>query len=347
MTASRNVHLVGSIGLDTVEEVFHMCGRLLGDRLQRIPDGEPGGRRLWCSWQIPLLRANPFFKLAADGRTGPVFGTLELADGVCPENVRFGELGYAREARASYQDFRVAKANGVLPESVRFQVSLPTPFAVTFGQFTPAAAPVAERAYAAAMVREVQRIYDAIPHRDLCIQWDVCFEMVIWDGSNPFWRWPLPGEAKPEILKRLAALSAEAPNDVELGFHLCYGDLDAQHFFDPADATAMVELANAISGAVERPIAYVHMPVPVGRSDDEFFQPFDGLRLHPETEVFLGVVHAQDGVEGVERRRAAASRHLARFGIATECGMARARTPDLVERILQIHADATQAPGPT
>ena len=34
MAASSNVHLVGSIGLDTVDEVFHACGR----------DAKPGGR---------------------------------------------------------------------------------------------------------------------------------------------------------------------------------------------------------------------------------------------------------------------------------------------------------------
>jgi methionine synthase II (cobalamin-independent) len=341
MAKNAHVHLVGSIGLDTVEEVFATCGRLLGDSLQRIPDGEPGGRRLWCSWQVPLLRASPFFKLAEPGRSGPVFGVLTLADGVQAEDIRFGELGYAREARTSYEDFKAARARGDLPAGVRFQVSLPTPYAVVFGQFTPEVMPAAEAAYAAAMIREVGRICDAIPHADLCIQWDVCFEMVIWDGSNPFWRWPLPGDAKPEILRRLAALSAAVPADVELGFHLCYGDLDAQHFFNPADATAMVGLANAISAEVARPIAYIHMPVPIDRSDDDFFRPLDGLKLHPETELFLGIVHASDGVEGVERRRAAALRHLKSFGIATECGMARARTPDLVERILRIHADAT------
>ncbi len=58
----RNVHLVGSIGLDTVSEVFATCGQLLGPHLQRVPDGEPGGRRLWISWQFPVLRANPYRK---------------------------------------------------------------------------------------------------------------------------------------------------------------------------------------------------------------------------------------------------------------------------------------------
>ena len=39
------VHFVGSIGLDSVREVFQTLGSELGTRLRRIPDGEPGGRR--------------------------------------------------------------------------------------------------------------------------------------------------------------------------------------------------------------------------------------------------------------------------------------------------------------
>src|SRR5579885_94861 len=111
----ERVHLVGSIGLDSVDEVFRTAGRLLGRRLRRIPDGEPGGRRLWISWQYPLLSANPF-----------------LMDDPAPQrdDVRFGELGYAREARASYQDFLAARRRGDIPRKVRFQVCLPTPLAV-------------------------------------------------------------------------------------------------------------------------------------------------------------------------------------------------------------------------
>jgi hypothetical protein len=40
-----HVHLVGSIGLNGVEEVFGTVGPMLGRRLRRIPDGEPGPRR--------------------------------------------------------------------------------------------------------------------------------------------------------------------------------------------------------------------------------------------------------------------------------------------------------------
>ncbi len=55
-----NVHLVGSIGLDTVDDVFAPSASMLGPHLRRIPDGEVGGRKLWISWQYPLLRASAF-----------------------------------------------------------------------------------------------------------------------------------------------------------------------------------------------------------------------------------------------------------------------------------------------
>src|SRR5262249_5580603 len=39
---TTNVHLVGSVGLDTAEEVFEAAGKLLGPYLKRVPDGEVG-----------------------------------------------------------------------------------------------------------------------------------------------------------------------------------------------------------------------------------------------------------------------------------------------------------------
>jgi methionine synthase II (cobalamin-independent) len=338
----NRVHLVGSIGLDTVQEVFEMCGTLLGARLKRLPDGEPGGRRLWCSWQAPVLRANPFLKLA-QGQPGPVWGTLVLTNSAAAAQIRFGELGYSREARASYADFLDARRKGHVSKHARFQVSLPTPFANLMSQLVPESYPAVERAYTAAMLREVAAICDAVPHHDLCIQWDVCFEMCMWDGSG-FLQWAHPGDARAEIVKRLKQISDPIPPDVELGFHLCYGDLDAMHFFNPKDAAAMVSLANSIGTAVARPIAYFHMPVPIDRDDDAFFKPFGDLRIDPATELYLGVVHAQDGVDGLERRIAAARSHIRDFGIATECGMARARTPEVVRHLLELHARGARDP---
>jgi hypothetical protein len=86
------------------------------------------------------------------------------------------------------------------------------------------------------------------------------------------------------------------------------------------------------------------MPVPIDRDDDAFFKPFGDLRIDPATELYLGVVHAQDGVDGLERRIAAARSHIRDFGIATECGMARARTPEVVRHLLELHARGARDP---
>jgi hypothetical protein len=44
-------HLVGSVPLPEVEAVFVIAASALGDRLRRLPDGEPGARADWILWQ--------------------------------------------------------------------------------------------------------------------------------------------------------------------------------------------------------------------------------------------------------------------------------------------------------
>jgi methionine synthase II (cobalamin-independent) len=333
------VHLVGSIGLDTVEEIFRTVGKVLGPHLRRVPDGEVGGRRLWISWQYPLLRSSTFLRTDPSGAVRPTnrFPLLTLADGVKPSEVRFGELGYAREARASYLDFVTARERGELPKGIRFQVCLPTPFAVVSSVVVREALPAVEAAYERAMIAEVDALCRHIPHRDLCIQWDLCNEMVIWDGQKTDGV-PHAEEPRDKLLERIRRICAEIPDDVELGLHLCYGDFAGRHFVEPKDAGRMVEFANALTQAIAHRLAYVHMPVPVERADDAFHRPFGDLKLPAGTELYLGVVHAKDGVEGTNARIAAARRYAPKFGIATECGMARARSQATVISLLQIHA---------
>jgi hypothetical protein len=334
-----NVHLVGSIGLDTVDDVFATVGKMLGPHLCRVPDGEVGGRKLWISWQYPLLRASVFLRPEPSGAIRPTnkFPLLTLAEGVAPADVKFGELGYAREARASYLDFVAAREDGTLPKNVRFQVCLPTPFAVVSSVVMPAVLPAVEAAYEKAMIAEVAALVRHIPHKDLCIQWDVCNEMVIWDGQ--------PSDAVPanvshqQILERMQRLCAAVPDDVELGLHLCYGDFGAKHFVEPKDAARMVDFANALTKAIPHKLAYIHMPVPIDRNDDAFHRPLRDLKLGDGTTLFLGLVHAKDGVPGTKARIAAARRYAPEFGIATECGIARARSEETVRTLLKIHAD--------
>jgi hypothetical protein len=330
------VHFVGSVALDSPEEVFAAIGQHCGPYLKRVPDGEPGGRRLWISWQIPVLRANPSLAPVGEGQT-----PLKLADGVAPEQIHFGELGYAREARPSYEDFIAARAAGQLPPGVRFQVSLPTPWAVVMPFCRQPDAQQIYPAYERAMLREVERIVRAVPHHDLAIQWDVCIEMLAWDG-----RWAnahaFPG-MEHVFAATFARLGGSVPSDVELGFHLCYGDLDGKHFIEPIDATKMVEMANLIARSVPRPITWIHMPVPIDRTDDAFYAPLRQLQLAAGTELFLGLVHARDGVKGTTERMKVAEKFVSTFGIASECGISRGRDPNLALDFIRTYAAAAQA----
>ena len=341
----NSVHLVGSIGLNGVEDVFSTVGPLLGRRLRRIPDGEPGPRRLWVSFQYPLLRSSPFLRPDPSGalRKTSGFPLLCLGEGVTAKDVNFGELGYAREARASYLDFVAARDRGDIAAGIRFQICLPTPMSVIYAFCTARDVAAIEPVYEIAMVREVEAICRHIRHKDICIQWDVCHDMIVWDGQ-PQDQFPLVNVSRDDIAARMARICAPIPDNVDLGFHLCYGDFGGKHFFDPITARNLVDISNAIARSVRHKIAYIHLPVPLPRATDEFFMPMRDFKLAPETEIYLGLIHASDGVEGANKRIELARKYVPKFGVATEGGFARARKLDLVQRRLAIHAGVTKEP---
>ena len=99
------------------------------------------------------------------------------------------------------------------------------------------------------MVREVDALCRHIPHADLCLQWDVCHDMIVWDGQ-PQDQFPLVECVRADIAARFLALCASFRTAVEFGFHLCYGDFGGKHFFDPVTARHLVDVANAIAAAV-------------------------------------------------------------------------------------------------
>ena len=341
---TTHVHLVGSIGLDSVDEVFKTVGETIGAYIKRCPDGEIGSRRLWVSYQYPLLRAMAFLDIIGDTAM-PGIGLCQLClkAGVVDADIHFSELGYVREARTSYQDFCEARTKGILPATARFQVCLPTPWAV-IGSFVSAqdmsrVLPAYERA----MLREVDRLCAAIPHRDLAMQWDICIEMLQWDGRFPMMP-AFPGMTE-MFAGQFARLGAAVPTEVEMGIHLCYGDFEAKHFVEPLDTTKMVELANLFIHYSPRPLTWIHVPVPMERDDAAYFVPLAKLNRSTNTELYLGLVHAKDGTDGTLRRMQAARTTVTDFGIATECGIGRSRTPDMVREILRVHGETARQAG--
>ena len=103
----------------------------------------------------------------------------------------------------------------------------------------------------------------------------------------------------------------------------------------------MVAMTNAVSAGVRRSIEFFHLPVPKPRTDDDYFAPLGELKLHPETELYLGLIH-RDDMDGNAARLAAARRHVRRVdGVATECGMARG-DPERFPGLLAAHAETVE-----
>src|SRR5437899_3212109 len=74
--------------------------------------------------------------------------------------------------------------------------------------------------------------------------------------------------------------------------------------------------------------------------DDAYFAPLKDLQLQPGTELYLGLVHAQDGIEGTKKRIAAAKKYVPKFGVASECGISRGRNADLAMDFIKTYAAA-------
>lgn len=335
--ADPGVHLCGSVPLTDAETVFRSAAARLGDRLKRLPDGETGERSNWIRWQLPKLQTNPDLESVAPPNRGysPLL-KLRPREGVDPEAVAFGDLGYADQALASWQLFSRLKAERVIPSDVRFQVSLPTPVAV-ITQFVAEQQADLERPYEARLLEELGEIASRIPHGELAVQWDTAVEFGILEGAFPSWLGDDRESRERAIGERLVRLGNAVPDGVELGYHLCYGDFQHRHFVEPADTGQLTAVANRIAAGLERRLDWIHLPVPRDRTDEAYFAPLADLRLPPETEFYLGLLHATDGIEGARRRVAAARSVVSDFGVATECGLGR-REPEQIPGLLDLHA---------
>lgn len=332
----RGVHLVGSVPLGSAEEVFRTAAAALGDRLERLPDGETGERLGWIGWQYPLLAGRPELEgVPADPDAYSPLPRVRLRPGANADDLTFPNLGYADAAKASYATFARLKREGAIPARYRFQVSLPTPLAPVSAWVVPEVQAAVEPAYEQAMLAELDAITAAVPPDQLAIQWDTAVEFGVLEGMMPaHFDPPLEG-----IVARLARIGRRVPAGVELGYHLCYGDYRHAHFIQPVDAGKLVEVANGVSARLDRPIDWIHLPAPRDRTDAAYFAPLRGLRLHPETTLYLGLVHFTDGIEGTRRRIAAAHTAVTEFGVATECGFGR-RPPETIPALLALHAEA-------
>jgi hypothetical protein len=349
---NRDALLVGSIPLDTAEEVFRLFGAALGSSLAAMPDGEVGPRKHWISrvhyqvlaghteldsvrWPQPengVERLNP--RNAGDS------WQFKVKDGV--ERVRFGDpgwrLGYARDALNSYFVFKTLRAQGTLAKHLRFQVSLPSVNSALPPRIfvDPTDLAKIRPGYSDALAAEIGTIVEKVPADDLAIQWDCATEVQDAYGA-------VPGFTAEGAIERNVAqfrkLSPLIPETVLLGYHFCFGTLGGWPRFAPADLSATVALANMVIESSGRRVDWIHIPV-LPDAGDAFLAPLRELRPQ-SAKVFLGVIHHMDGFKD---RVAAARKFLPDFGVAGYCGFGR-MAPAEMPTVLNEHLQAINETG--
>ena len=348
-TGQGKAHLVGSINLESAEDVFRQTAAHMGSVVKRMPDGETGYRLVFTASRARHISEHPDFEPSDPGpaRTlnGPQFTRYKVREGRSASDVVFDSLGYADDGLASYETFRRLKNEGVIAGDVRFQVSLPTPPPVTALLIDPPDQLALEPTIIQALKNDAATLAAKIPHRDLAIQWDIAPEIVWLETKGDFPLLP-PYWDNEDLLdgtiRRAADLGDSIPADVDLGYHLCYGDSGGVHAVEPSDASHLVSVANRLSENVSRGLQFIQMPVPIERDDDAYFEPLKELKLRDETELYLGLLHREDMREGAERRIAAAQRYIQGFGVATECGMGREKR-DVILPLMDLHNEVAQS----
>lgn len=341
--------LVGSIPLDTAEQVIRMFGPPLGPFLQSIPDGEVGDRRWWVlrlSWQVFL--GHPSLELIKrpapdDGveRLVPRDRTDVFAFRVKPgvDIVRFGDpgwrLGFTRDAMNSYFVFKTLRKEGLIPGHVRFQVSVPLVNSVVSPLSFPEPADIepVRIGYERALRKEVENIVRMIPHEDLAIQWDCSWEIT--DAYGAILGLPAHGAIERNI-GQIQRLSRTVPETVMLGFHFCFGTFGGWPRFTPGDLGAAVTLANAAVANAGRKIDWVHIPA-LDTIDENFYAPL--RNLEPQgARVYLGLIH---NMNSFAERLSIARKYIADFGLGAYCGFGR-MPPAALPEVLNDHLEAVR-----
>jgi hypothetical protein len=344
--ASERLHLIGSIPLETSEQVFRALAHELGPWLKRYPDGETGERSRWVYFQGQMLRAHPDMEIDPtvppypfvqwDGKVVREINQVRFKPGVDPAKVAF-ETGYDKAALASWQAFKRLREAGTIAKDARFQVSLPTPHSSGYLYVSGPARPTYFAVYERALLAALASIVKAIPAKDLSIQWDVCQEVLAFEGYFK----DRPADSKKQTFDMLGRLGTAVPADAELGYHLCYGSPADEHLVQPKDAGILVEMMEGIAAATPRPVNFFHIPVPKDRADAAYYAPLAKWKRAKGTNLYLGLLHHDDAA-GDKARIAEARRHIPDFGFSAECGWGRTQ-PGRLPGLLAGHRSAAEA----
>jgi hypothetical protein len=348
-----------------VEDVLRRSAQTLGPYVSMLPDGELGDRSQWITYLARHTYSRHPDLLTLSRHTFEDWKPrnyndqwrLAVREGV--EEIRFDTLGYAEEAKRSYEVFGRLRDEGVIGRHVRFLVAFPliesaTRAFVNNGHDFE----ILWEAYRDAATRDIQEITATIPHEDLALQWDIARETAAIEGLAFNFAESelagLPADPMERYCRALAELAPAIASDVWLGLHVCYGSLehkpgqsaDSGHHTPIRDLNVAVDMLNRGVRACGRTVEFVHMPVRFSDGlRDDFYAPLERLDVG-SARVYLGLIDSIDGVQGALDRAGVARRHLRSFGLATACGWGRRPLSESVQDLLDLErrvADALAA----
>ncbi len=345
--ASSELLLVGSLPASSTEEAFRAGGELFGDLVFALPDGETGPRAAWVGYERErLVRPNADVEVVSETESPTGIPRHAYETPVFKIRAGAGELHFDTwpridDALESWRAFAALRDQGLIPAGLRFQVGLPFPSSALNGFKADFAGdyPVVERAYEDLVGRELVRLLDSVPAADLAIQWDMAYEVQDIEGVLAW----TPEGAWERFAGPVARLTPQIPEDVMVGYHLCYGTFPEWPMYEARDYEVLVRMANYAVANSGRTVDWVHMAGPryLRSEDKRFLRPLSDLDVG-DTRVYLGIVLPVDGLPGLRRRHATASRYLSDFGVAMYCGFGRQPGADGMETMCE-HAAVVRA----
>ena len=326
--------LVGSLPAESAEHAFRAGAELFGDMVFSLPDGETGPMGGWVGFERErLIRPSADVVVVAETEspTGlprhayetPVFG---VRAGVERGPLRHAGRGSTRRSRPTACSRELRDA-GVIPAGLRFQIGLPFPpsamnaFKADFASDYPIAEAGVSRIWSRASCHGCStrsrrrtsrssgtRLRDA-GHR----------------GRAGLDQRRARGSASPVRSQRLTRL---IPEEVLVGYHLCYGTFPEWPMYEARDIGVLVRMANFAVAESGRTVDWLHLAGPryLRSEDRSFFRPLVDL------EPGHGARLPRDRAPARRRARAPPSARdrvaLHRRTSAWRCTAASAASPD-------------------
>ncbi len=350
--AELELLFTGSVPLEPASAVFEALQSHCGERLQRMPDGE---QLNWVFGAWSVLMQHP----AIDVQEGEQVTTADtpfaalraprfiLRDGTSPADVRIDRFGMADVIAESYRQLTQLKQRGVVPESVRLQATVAGP-GTTGAPLEPCTWEEIVAVVNPPLIADVEEFAKVVPLSELAVQIDIAaeIEMEEWRRNPAGFDVPFapkqdkawPGWTLTKLMAANAEIADHVPAEAELGFHLC-----GMWHIDPRggqDLQVHVDAANLLTQQVNRRIDYIHMPV-LPEHGPEDYAKLANLRLAPETKLFLGLIHREDGIDGAKQRIDMASAVVDDFGVGHFCGLRDLNQvgSEGLERLLELHGE--------